>query len=215
MKNSKRSICKFICCIALLSPYVNAKQNNNLELSIFAGIRTSDSFDNDNDDSSEADKSDISKKVDIDNGSAFGLVLAWDIDHRRQGELLLSHSQTDFSDEILLNDHAISVTYLHLGGNVITAEGPLPIYLSGGLGIAYLSPDEKEFDNELKPSAHLGLGVKLPITQTTTFRVDARVYATYIDGDSELFCSGGNCSFYNESDIWLQGEFNAGLTIRF
>ncbi len=217
MKINKLLLTTFLLGLCQTTMAHNHHQENNLELSIFFGGRTSDTFENDQEKSSQniSEEIEIPNDIDIDNDTAYGLVLAWDIDPRRQGEVLLSHSEANFDESLILNDSGISVTYFHLGGNVIIAEGTLPIFLSGGLGITYMEPDESRFDSEIKPSANLGLGLKLPINEGFTFRMDARGYLTYIDGESELFCSGGNCSFYNQSELWLQGEITAGLTYRF
>ena len=56
-----------------------------------------------------------------------------------------------------INDSDVSITYLHLGGNINFSQGAIPFYFSGGLGFTHLSPSNSILSDETNFSASLGL----------------------------------------------------------
>ena len=198
--------------LIMFSPFLQAAGfEDYYELTIFAGQRTSDNFEDD-EDLAEGEEP---FEVDFLNDASAGAILAWNFDYNRQGELLFSHSQTEFDGDVQLADMDISISYLHLGGNVTVSEGKVPIVLSGGLGIAHLAPGDDSLDSETRPSANIGLGARFNIVQDFSLRLDARAYGTFFDSNGAIFCNGGDCKIRTSSNLWLQGEFTAGLTYRF
>jgi len=156
-------------------------------------------------------------EVEIDDSSSFGMIIAWPFDNNRQGELLLSHYESELIPASLLTPYTsdLSVTYLHLGGNVPLSNGLVPIYFSGGFGITHFSPDEKQFDDETKLSVNLGFHSRLQINKRIAIRLGARFYATFLDSNSAMFCDDNSCEIAISSDIWVQSELSAGLTYTF
>jgi hypothetical protein len=156
-------------------------------------------------------------EVKIDDSSSYGVIIAWPFDNKRQGEILLSHYESELIPASLLTPYTsdLSVTYLHLGGNVPLSNGPVPFWLSGGFGITRFSPDEKQLDDETKLSVNLGFHSTLQLNKRIAIRLGARVYATFIDSDSAMFCDDNNCKIAVSSDLWLQSELSAGLTFTF
>jgi opacity protein-like surface antigen len=198
--------------LAMLSPNLQAADPEDYyEITIFAGQRTSDNIEDDED----LEEGEEAFEVDFLNDASAGVILAWNYDYNRQGELLLSHSQTEFDGDVQLADMDISITYLHIGGNVTVSEGDVPILLSGGLGIAHLAPGDNSLESETRPSANLGLGARFNIAEDFSLRLDARGYATFFDSNGSIFCNGGDCKVRTSSNLWLQAEFTAGLTYRF
>ncbi|WP_371376830.1 hypothetical protein [Thalassotalea aquiviva] len=175
-------------------------------LSFFVGERSSDVF--------RDDHSDFAN-VDFYNDTNFGLIFSWPYDHYRDSSLLYSVSNTKFKPAFDgINNH-IGIHYLHLGGQVSLYHGLLPIKVTGGLGVTHFSPNETRLDSETKPSAHLGIGTELLLTNRLSFRVDARIYATLFNTDGAIFCSANQCLIQTSSRVWYQGEFSAGITLRF
>ncbi|WNC73104.1 outer membrane beta-barrel protein [Thalassotalea psychrophila] len=209
----KRYLLALLTCV-LFSPYSFAQSNSDdyWDITIFAGQRTSDNLEDDED----LEEGEEAFEVDFLNDASAGIILGWEFDYNRTGELLLSHSSTEFDGDVQLDDMEISITYLHIGGTVTTGEGKVPIYIGGGLGAVHLEPGDKTLDSETRPSANLGIGAKFIFNESISLRVDARGYATFFDSDGYLFCSGNKgCVMRTNSNMWLQGEFTAGVTYRF
>jgi hypothetical protein len=61
---------------------------------------------------------------------------------------------------------------------------------------------------------NLGIGYQLPLGERVALRFEARGYATLVDSDSALFCSGG-CVVSIKGDTVTQGDILLGLTFRY
>ncbi|WP_068544704.1 outer membrane protein [Thalassotalea crassostreae] len=199
------------CFLISIPSQAKDKEEDSYELTIFVGERTSSSIEDDED--LEEDEEPF--EVDFLNDASAGLILGWNYDFNRQAELLFSHSETEFDGDLVLDDMGISISYLHIGGNVLVNDGKVPIVISGGLGIAHLEPKDKELDSETRPSMNLGLGARFPVTEQLTIRLDGRVYASFFDSKGYVFCSGDSCKIRTESNVWFQGEFTLGLAYQF
>lgn len=197
----------------LFSPISNAKYNDEYwEITVFGGERTSDSLDNDED----LEENEEAVEIDFLNDSSAGIILGWNFDYNRTGELMFSHSETKFDGDLILDDMDVSISYLHIGGTVTFSEDKVPVFLGGGLGVAHIEPQDKTLDSETRPSINLGIGVKFLFSDSFSMRLDARGYGTFFNSDGYLFCNGSKgCIIRTSSNLWLQGEFTAGLTYRF
>ncbi|MDG1731778.1 MAG: outer membrane beta-barrel protein [Thalassotalea sp.] len=191
----------------------NETDKEQWQLTVFVGERTSSSFEDDD----ELDEETPAFEVDFLNEASAGIILGWDYDYNSQGELLFSHSNTEFDEggDVALDDMEISISYLHLGGNVMVSDGKLPVYISAGIGIAHLAPSDSSLDSETKPSANLGVGVRFNFNDNLSLRLDARGYGTFFDSDGYIFCSGDTCKIRTSSSVWFQADFTAGLSYLF
>jgi hypothetical protein len=110
---------------------------------------------------------------------------------------------------------AMSVTYAHIGGTIFPSrkigQGP---YLVGGMGATLFEPDLQGLANELRPSISLGIGYQLPFGERVALRFEARGYATLVNSNSALFCSGG-CVVSIKGDTVTQGDVLLGLTFTY
>ena len=192
-----------------------ASKENIIEITPFAGYRFGGDFDITGD--FYTDPAVEALEIEIDDSSSYGVIVAWPYDNKRQGELLISHYESELIPASLLTPYTsdLSVTYLHLGGNVPLSNGLVPFWFSGGLGITHFSPDEKKLDDETKFSVNLGFHSKLALTDNIAIRLGARVYATFLDSDSAMFCDDNSCKIAISSDMWVQSELSAGLTFTF
>lgn len=210
----KKYLLALLSCV-LFSPnsFALTDFDDYWDITIFAGQRTSDNFEDDE----NLEEGEEAFEVDFLNDASAGIILGWEFDYNRTGELLFSHSNTEFDGDVQLDDMEVSISYLHIGGTVTVSEGSkVPIYIGGGLGVAHLAPRDNSLDSETRPSANLGIGAKFTFTESFSLRLDARGYATFFDSDGYLFCSGDKgCVMRTNSNMWLQGEFTAGLTYRF
>lgn len=209
----KQTVFLIVVVCALFSPLSQAQYYDEYwEIAVFAGERTSDSIDNDED----LEEGEDAVEIDFLNDSSVGLILGWNFDYNRTGELMFSHSNTKFDGDINVDDMDVSISYLHIGGTVTFTEDKVPVFLSGGLGIAHIEPEDKTLDSETRPSVNIGIGVKFLFSDKFSMRLDARGYGTFFNSDGYLFCNGSNgCIIKTSSNLWLQGEFTAGFTYRF
>ncbi len=169
----------------------------------------------------EASKDDVSinppVNIKLSEDVSYGLLLAWNVDSKRQGEFLINHNKSQFSQEIdsLFSNNNLSVTYAHIGGNVPISDGYVPFYVTGGLGLTHLAPEDSMLDDETRFSMNVGLAAKIPVTENLSFRFGGRVYATFFNSDSAIFCNDDACAISISSDLWIQSEVNAGITFTF
>ena len=158
------------------------------------------------------------KNIKLTENTSYGVLLAWPYAAHQQGELLISHYDTEFSintsgmSDSELDNTGISVTYAHIGGNVPVSEA---VWVSGGLGLSHLSPKADELNSETRFSMNIGLNTKVDITKRISFRVGGRVYGTFFNSDSAAFCGASACKLYISSKVWVQTELDAGLTFKF
>jgi hypothetical protein len=109
----------------------------------------------------------------------------------------------------------MTVTYAHVGGTAFLAQKiGQGVYLAGGIGATLFEPDLDGLANELRASVSLALGYQLPLGERLALRFEARGYATLVNSDSALFCSGG-CVISIKGNTVTQGEVQLGLSFRF
>lgn len=152
---------------------------------------------------------------------SYGLQISWPVGTNQQGEVLISHYDTSFiraEDDLpseLMSDNNIGVTYLHLGGNVPLSDDIVPLWLSGGMGASFLAPKDENLADEIRFSMNIGLNTRYNFTDNLSFTFGGRVYATFFNSKSALFCDSDNCNIHISSDLWIQSELNAGLSLAF
>lgn len=185
------------------------KETPNNSLTILGGYRMGGDF--------IYQKDAAQQSIDLENSNALGAIYAWDFDGKRQGELLYSYanSSLEAKDPFVFNNTDLGISYLHLGGNVPISSGPIPVKVSGGLGVSYFDPKNSLLDSETHFSFNIGLQSDIPLTDNLALTFGARVYATLFNTDSEILCAESQCAIYVESDLWLQSEFTTGLVFRF
>lgn len=200
-----------LLCLLFISTAVSADENSNVEITPLIGYRFGGDFDATN------HATDITTKIKLNEDTSYGLLLAWDYDKKRQGELLVSHYTSRFSQAInpIASNNSLSITYAHFGGNVPISDGPVPFFITGGLGLTHFSPEDTQLSNETRFSVNIGLATKIPVSENISLRFGGRVYATFFNSNSQIFCNEGNCAISISSDLWVQSEVNAGITFSF
>ena len=187
----------------------------SIEITPLIGYRFGGDFDVEN------SVSNSNSTIKLVEGNSYGLIVAWPYTIKQQGELLVSHYKTEFNQASLtnnvnlFNDDGVGVTYAHLGGNVPVSDGAIPFWVTGGLGLTHFSPDDSELNSETRFSMNIGLNTQLEITEQLSFRLEGRLYGTFFNSESEVFCDNNACKIYISSNVWLQSEVNAGLTFKF
>jgi len=73
-----------------------------------------------------------------------------------------------------------------------------------------------EGDNEFRLTIGAGGGVKLFPVQHVGFRLDSRLFATFVDAAANVIaCGGGGCLSTLHLNVVWQLEFTAGIVVRF
>jgi hypothetical protein len=188
----------------------NANEASSFEITPLVGYRFGGDFDV-NEGASTVSKLKLNEEIN------YGLLFSWDFDHKRQGEFLINHYNSQFSqvDNTVLSNSNVSITYAHIGGNVPISDGYLPLLFTGGFGLTHLSPEDSLLDSESRFSMNVGIVTKIPVNEHVSFRFGGRVYATFFNSDSKVFCNEENCAISISSELWIQSEVNAGVTFTF
>ncbi|WP_019027076.1 outer membrane beta-barrel protein [Colwellia piezophila] len=204
-----RVIVTLVCILAIISTPSVAKQALNFEITPLIGYRFGGDFD------TTTDK--VYNRIELSDDTSYGLLTAWSFDRQRQGEFLISHYNTRFSqaDDFSASNTGLGITYAHIGGNVPITEGPIPIYVAGGFGLTHLDPKDNQMSNETRFSVNIGLASKIALSERLSLRLDSRLYGTFFNSNSAIFCELETCAIYISSDIWFQTEVSIGLTYRF
>ncbi|MBT8119731.1 MAG: outer membrane beta-barrel protein, partial [Gammaproteobacteria bacterium] len=112
-------------------------------------------------------------------------------------------------------DIPITIDYLHFGGTApISDDEKLKTFVSGGIGFTYMSPDYTGAQSDLRASLSIGVGLKWPMTERVSLRLETRGLATLYNNNSAIFCSGG-CAIAVNGNMFLQGEVFAGIGFKF
>lgn len=188
----------------------NAYAAKSFEITPLIGYRFGGDFE-------ATDEASITSTVELSEEINYGLLFAWNFDRQRQGEFLINHYNSQFSQTVdpIASNNNIAITYAHIGGNVPISGGYLPVYITGGLGLTHLSPEDALLDDETRFSMNIGIATKIPVSEHFSFRFGGRIYATFFNSDSRVFCNEDNCAISISSDLWIQSEVNAGLTFTF
>ena len=162
------------------------------------------------------------KKHTLESSEIVGLILSFPYEFGKTIEVYYSHQSTQLNSitisEPAPNDSVdipITIDYLHFGGTApIVADENLQTFVTGGLGFTYMSPDYTGAQSDLRASFSIGVGLRWPITDLISLRLETRGLATLYNNNSAIFCSGG-CAISVNGNLFLQGEVFAGLGFKF
>ena len=194
------------------APLAAQEQPFKFELTPFAAYRIGGDF----------EEKDGAGQVELNDSNAQGIMFNIKANPNGQYELLYSRQNTD-ADTVgfLLNDPTIGldVETFHFGGTYLfDGENTRP-FLALTLGITQFDPGITDSGSESFFSASLGGGVQLNTTKRLGVRLEARVFTTFVEDDSNIFCasSGGNgaCLIQVDARTLTQWEARAGLVFRF
>ena len=161
-------------------------------------------------------------KQTLESSDIYGLILSWPYERGKNFEIYYSHQSTKLNSistsEPAPNnivDIPLTIDYLHFGGTApISDEDKLKTFVSGGLGFTYMSPDYSDAQSDLRASLSIGVGLKWPMTDRISLRLETRGLATLYNNNSAIFCNGG-CAISINGNMFLQGEVFAGIGFKF
>ena len=158
----------------------------------------------------------------LESSDIYGLILSWPYERGKNFEVYYSHQSTNLNSITVSApapnnsvDIPITIDYLHFGGTApIYDEDKLKTFVTGGLGFTYMSPDYTGAQTDLRASLSIGVGLKWPMTEMISLRLETRGLATLYNNNSAIFCNGG-CAISVSGNMFLQGEVFAGLGFKF
>lgn len=155
--------------------------------------------------------------VDVEPSAAFGLGVGIPIgDSGMKLELMANRQDSQltvdrgiFEPEGRVAD--IQVTYLHAGLQIPFARSrnATPYFVVSG-GLANLDPQLTGVRAENRFSASAGIGVKFPVSDMLSLRLEGRGYYTALEDSTDCTV----CDYFYDKNFY-QGEVNAGLTFSF
>ncbi len=198
--------------LCLSTPSTAQEKQFKFEITPFAAYRVGGSFDEENGDG----------RVDLNDSSAQGIMFNIKANQNGQYELLYARQSTDaITEGFLVNDPTINleVEYFQFGGTYLFDGETTRPFLAITAGMSRFNPGIDGSNSESFFSASLGGGVQLNATGRFGVRLEARVFTTFVDGDSNIFCASeegtGTCLILVDAKILTQWEARAGLVFRF
>ncbi len=127
--------------------------------------------------------------------------------NRQSSELQTDDGLFEPDDEIA----DIDVTYLHGGLQIPFARSRNATpYAIVSAGIASLDPQIRGVQSENRFSASAGIGVKVPMSNMLSIRLEGRGYYTALEEEDDCAI----CDYFYNEDFY-QGEVNLGLVFSF
>jgi opacity protein-like surface antigen len=153
--------------------------------------------------------------LDLEDTQDWGFTLSQPASDTTRYEFLYSHQNTSLVDTTDPdNAFDLAVHYIHMGGTVDVYQDRFTPYFSGGLGMTYMNPGSREYQDETRFSLSVGGGLKWYPTERLGIRFEMRGYSTLLNSNGSLFCDGG-CNLQISGDAFPQFETNLGLIFRF
>ncbi len=194
------------------APAAAQDPNFKFELTPFAGYRVGGSF----------DEKDGDGRVELNDSNAQGIMFNIKANPNGQYEFLYSRQSTDADTEgFLVNDPTIDmdIEHFHFGGTYLFDGDNTRPFMALTLGLSQFDPGITDSNSESYFSVSFGGGVQLNATQRLGVRLEARVFTTFVEDDSNIFCSsssqGGACLIQVDGRTLTQWEARAGLVFRF
>jgi len=208
-------------CVTLgssLSPGVAAADDQpqpRFELTPYAGYRIGGEF----------ERQDGSGSFKLDEGNSEGLIFnIVALDVNTQWEVLYGRQSTHVATQLVFDPAArlaLDVEYYQFGGTYLFDSGddntrPFVVLTAG---VTHFGPSLPGIDSESFFSGSIGGGVQLLKTKRVGVRLEARVFATFVNTDGALFChsgpQGGVCAIQIHGTALYQWEGSAGVVFRF
>jgi opacity protein-like surface antigen len=156
----------------------------------------------------------------LDDQQSFALALNLRIDEGSQYELFYGRESTELDPNPTVGPVDIEVDYLHVGGTlVVNDKQRWTPYIVGGLGATRFRPEPSEARDSTKFSLSIGGGLRIPVSERFSIRLEARGFLTFVNTDSSFFCAsgalGGACAVRADGNTFIQYEALAGAAFAF
>jgi hypothetical protein len=173
----------------------------------------------------EFEQQDGSAKYELDEGNSAGLVfniVARDVN--TQWQVLYGEQSTHLKTPVSFAPSArlgLDVEYFQFGGTYLfddDGDDTRP-FVALTAGVTHFAPTLAGVDSESFFSGSIGGGVQLLKTHRVGVRLEARVFATFVNTDGAIFChsgpQAGGCAITIHGTALYQFEASAGVVFRF
>lgn len=194
------------------STVVAQEQSWKFEITPYAAYRMGGSF----------DEKDGVGRVEINDSSAEGIIFNIAANPNGQYELIYARQRTDadtsgfFPDDPTID---MDVEYVQFGGTYLFDGDYTRPFIALTLGVTQVDPALPDTGSESFASASLGGGIQIRARERLGIRLEARVFTTFVDDDSNIFCVSndgvGGCLVRVDARTLFQWEARAGLVFRF
>jgi opacity protein-like surface antigen len=165
------------------------------------------------------DFSDFNTNVELElaESESYGLIIGKDNGTSDQLEFIYSLQPTKvtangpFSPGVL-GDVDVE-NFLIAGKKILNRDSGT--FVSGIVGATRFDPKSSLLDSETRFSLGIGGGIDHSISKRIGFRIEGRGIATLFNTNGGVFCGGGGCLVYTDSNAFFQFEVLAGLTFKF
>lgn len=154
--------------------------------------------------------------VDQDGSPAVGVVVNVPLSNGMQVEAMVTQQRASVPIAIPPFGRAalrrVKVGIAQVGGLQELSGGRIRPFLTGVVGLTRYASEE---NSEVRFTVGAGGGVKLFPLPRIGFRLDGRLYTTFVDADLQyLACTPGTCLTALHVDMVWQAEFTAGIIFR-
>jgi len=153
---------------------------------------------------------------DFDGAPSFGVAVDVPFGHGEAVEVLFTRQEARVD---VFDPHGqparvpVTVDHWQAGGKQEFGRGRVRPFVAGTLGLTRYA---LAGDSDIRFSLGAGGGVTLYATRHVGLRLDGRVYATFVDGDSSAgICSPSFCLVHLDVSVAWQSDFTAGVTVGF
>ena len=164
-----------------------------------------------------------STKYELDEGNSAGLIfniVARDVN--TQWQLLYGQQSTNLKTPLTFDPSArlgMDVEYFQFGGTYLFDGDDMRPFVALTAGVTHFGPTLPGVDSESFFSGSIGGGVQLLQTHRVGVRLEARVFATFVNTDGAIFChsgpQAGGCAISIHGTALYQFEASAGVVFRF
>ncbi len=157
----------------------------------------------------------------IEDAASFGVHVGLRVSRDGEIEALYSRQNTQLSTGGLFTGTPafdLALESWQAGGNYLFKEEDARVrpYIGMGLGFTRLLPGPADLSNETRFSASFAAGAKVWLGRHVGLRFEGRGLFTFLGGSHQTFChTGQGCQVYAEGSEISQGDFHAGLVLRF
>jgi hypothetical protein len=168
------------------------------------------------------DEKDGAGRIDLNDSSAEGILFNMAANPNGQYEFMYARQRTNADTSgFFTNDPTIDldIEYFQIGGTYLFDGDSTRPFIGLTLGVTQFDPKLPDTRSESIFSASLGGGVQIRALERLGVRLEARLFTTLIDDNSDIFCSSidgaGSCLIRVDARILSQWEARAGLVFRF
>lgn len=199
-------------CTGWVTPAIAQEQALKFEITPYAAYRMGGSFNQEDGDG----------RVELNDSRAEGILFNIAANPNGQYELIYARQNTDADNSGFFTNVPtidLDVEYFQFGGTYLFDGDSTRPFIALTLGLTQFDPELAGTGSESFFSASFGGGVKLRARERLGIRLEARVFTTFVDEDSNIFCSSidgaGACLIRVDARTLSQWEARAGLVFRF